>query len=205
MNRSIMESSELEKSTSPFVVVVRFFWELIKVFLLAMAIIVPIRYFLVQPFFVRGASMEPNFQDGEYLVIDEISYRMREPRRGEVIVFQFPRNLSQYYIKRIVGLPGETVVIDDGQVVIQNEVYAQGVLLDESQYLLESVRTGGKVSITLGEGEYFVLGDNRPASSDSRSWGVLSREGIVGRAWIRAFPFDSIGLIPLKRPGFIGI
>lgn len=205
MNRSIMRSSELEKSTSLFVVTARFFWELIKVFLLAMAIIVPIRYFLVQPFFVRGASMEPNFQDGEYLVVDEISYRMRDPRRGEVIVFQFPRNPSQYYIKRIVGLPGETVVVNDGQVAIQNEVYEQGVLLDESQYLLESVRTGGKVSITLGEEEYFVLGDNRPASSDSRSWGVLDREGIVGRAWIRAFPFDSFGLIPMERPGFISV
>lgn len=170
-----------------------------------MAIIVPIRYFLVQPFFVRGASMEPNFRDGEYLVIDEISYRMRDPRRGEVIVFQFPRNPSQYYIKRIVGLPGETVFIDDGQVTIRNDVYTQEVLLDESQYLLESVRTGGRVSITLGEEEYFVLGDNRPASSDSRSWGILDREGIVGRAWIRAFPFDSFGLIPLERPGFIGM
>ena len=200
-----MESSELEKPTSSFVVAVRFFWELIKVFLLAMAIIVPIRYFLVQPFFVRGASMEPNFRDGEYLVIDEISYRMRDPRRGEVIVFQFPRNPSQYYIKRIVGLPGETVFIDDGQVTIRNDVYTQEVLLDESQYLLESVRTGGRVSITLGEEEYFVLGDNRPASSDSRSWGILDREGIVGRAWIRAFPFDSFGLIPLERPGFIGM
>jgi signal peptidase I len=200
-----MKSNELEKPTSPLIVVVRFFWELIKVFLLAMVIIVPIRYFLVQPFFVRGASMEPNFQDGEYLVIDEISYRMREPRRGEIIVFQFPRNPSQYYIKRIIGLPGETVVVGDGQVTIQNEVYAQGVLLDESQYLLESVRTGGQVSTTLGEGEYFVLGDNRSASSDSRSWGVLSQEGIVGRAWIRAFPFDNFGLIPLEHPGFIGI
>jgi signal peptidase I len=200
-----MISNELEKPTSPFVVVARFFWELIKVFLLAMAIIVPIRYFLVQPFFVRGASMEPNFQDGEYLVVDEISYRMRDPRRGEVIVFQFPRNPSQYYIKRIVGLPGETVVVDDGQVKIQNDVYAQGVLLDESQYLLDSVRTGGTVSIVLGEEEYFVLGDNRPASSDSRSWGVLGKDGIVGRAWIRAFPFDNLGLIPLERPGYIGI
>ena len=200
-----MISGELEKPTSVVVVVARFFWELIKVFLLAMAIIVPIRYFLVQPFFVRGASMEPNFHDGEYLVIDEISYRMREPRRGEVIVFQFPRNPSQYYIKRIVGLPGETVFIDDGHVTIQNEVYIQGVLLDEAQYLLDSVRTGGTISLTLGEEEYFVLGDNRSASSDSRSWGVLGREGIVGRAWIRAFPFDSLGLIPMERPGFIGI
>lgn len=186
-------------------VVAGFFWELIKVFLLAMAIIVPVRYFLVQPFFVRGASMEPNFTDGEYLVIDELSYRLREPRRGEVVVFQYPGNPSQFFIKRLVGLPGETVEVGQGQVLIRNSVYSQGVLLDEAQYLSGGVRTGGTLSVTLGEDEYFVLGDNRSSSSDSRSWGVLLGEAIVGRAWLRAFPVDRLGVIPLVRPGFLGI
>ena len=180
-----------------------FFWELVKVFLLAMAIIVPIRYFLVQPFFVRGASMEPTFLDGEYLVIDELSYRLREPRRGEVIVFQFPHNPSQFFIKRIVGLPGEQVTIEDSRITIYNDRYPDGVLLDEAQYLSTGVRTGGVISVTLADDEYFVLGDNRAASSDSRSWGSLNTEAIIGRAWIRAFPVDRFGVLRFERPGFL--
>lgn len=181
-----------------------FFWELIKVFLLAMAIIVPVRYFLVQPFFVRGASMEPNFQDGEYLVIDELSYRLREPRRGEVVVFRFPNNPRQFFIKRIVGLPGERVLIEEGQVRIVNDRHPNGVLLDEAQYLTEGATTGGAVTVALGEEEYFVLGDNRPASSDSRSWGVLKKAAIIGRAWVRAFPVGRFGVLEFPRPGFLG-
>jgi signal peptidase I len=181
----------------------RFFWELIKVFLLAMAIIVPIRYFLVQPFFVRGASMEPSFQDGEYLVVDELSYRLREPRRGEVIVFRFPNNPSQFFIKRIVGLPGEQVSIREGRVTIFNDRYPTGVVLNEAEYLADNVRTGGVVSVTLGPDQYFVLGDNRPASSDSRTWGLLAEEEIIGRAWIRAFPVDRLGVLDFSRPGFL--
>ncbi|PIT98533.1 MAG: signal peptidase I [Candidatus Andersenbacteria bacterium CG10_big_fil_rev_8_21_14_0_10_54_11] len=183
----------------------RFFWELIKVFLLACAIIIPIRYFLVQPFFVRGASMEPNFSDGEYLVVDELSYYLRTPQRGEVVVFRYPNNPSQFFIKRIVGLPGETVQIADGQIVMKNDRYPDGVVLDESRYLPEQIRTGGRLSVVLGDDEYFVLGDNRPASSDSRTWGVLPAEDIVGRAWVRAFPLDRFGILPALRPGFLSL
>ena len=186
-------------------VIGRFFWELIKVFLLAVVIIVPIRYFLVQPFFVRGASMEPTFLNGEYLVIDELSYYLREPKRGEVIVFRFPNNRSQFFIKRIVGLPGETVRVEDGRVVIQSEAYEQGVVLDESQYLPVDLRTGGRTELELAEDEYFVLGDNRPSSSDSRTWGVLGEDDIVGRAWIRAFPVDRFDVLEFTRPGFVGL
>lgn len=182
-----------------------FFWELLKVFLISMAIIIPIRYFLVQPFFVRGASMEPSFQDGEYLVIDQLSYRLREPERGEVVVFRFPLRPSQFFIKRIVGLPGETVIVRDGQVVIQNQEHPSGVILDESLYLDEVMRTGGNVTVQLKAREYFVLGDNRAASSDSRSWGMLPEEDLVGRAWIRAFPFDAIALFSYERPGFVSL
>lgn len=181
-----------------------FFWELVKVFLLAMAIIVPIRYFLVQPFFVRGASMEPNFLDGEYLVVDELSYRLREPRRGEVIVFQFPNNPSQFFIKRIIALPGETVTIDKSQVTISSERYQNGVVLDEAQYLPTDIQTHGSLTVTLGDNEYFVLGDNRAASSDSRTWGALGADDIIGRAWIRAFPVERFGVMEFPRPGFLG-
>lgn len=182
-----------------------FFWELAKVFLISMAIIIPIRYFIVQPFFVRGASMEPSFQDGEYLVIDQISYRLRSPRRGEVIVFRFPLRPSQFFIKRIAGLPGETVAVQDGRVIIKNGAHPDGVILDESPYLDPSLRTGGNTTITLSEREYFVLGDNRAASSDSRSWGALPEDDVIGRAWIRAFPFGDIAIFSYDRPGFVSL
>lgn len=198
-----MSDGTYVEKRSFFAVVGSFFWELIKVFLLAVVIIVPIRYFLVQPFFVRGASMEPNYENGEYLVIDELSYYLRAPRRGEVIVFRFPNDHSQFFIKRIVGLPGETVEIEDNHVIITSEVYPQRVVLDESNYLPTELRTGGRLTLPLGEDDYFVLGDNRPASSDSRSWGTLKRKEIVGRAWIRAFPLERFDVLEYQRPGFI--
>ncbi len=182
-----------------------FFWELIKIFLLAMVIIVPIRYFLVQPFFVRGASMEPTFLDGEYLVIDELSYRLRDPRRGEVVVFRYPQSPSQFFIKRLVGLPGETITLSGGQVVVKNAQHPQGAVLDESSYLAPTVRTGGTVSLVLAEDEYFVLGDNREASSDSRSWGALPRHDVIGRAWLRAWPFTRWGSMHWEQSGFVNL
>lgn len=182
-----------------------FFWELIKIFLLAMVIIVPVRYFLVQPFFVRGASMEPTFLDGEYLVIDELSYRLRAPERGEVIVFRYPQSPSQFFIKRIVGLPGETITIAQGQVVVKNSQHPQGVVLDESSYLAPTVRTGGNLTLTLNQDEFFVLGDNREASSDSRSWGSLPHHDVIGRVWLRAFPLTRWGVMHEEHPGFVNL
>lgn len=165
-----------------------FIWEIIKIIVISLLIVVPIRYFLIQPFFVKGASMEPNFDDGQYLIIDEISYRFRLPERGEVIVFKYPQDPSQYYIKRIIGLPGETVEIISGYVIIYNHQNPQGKILDESQYLDIRQETLGNVKITLAKDEYFILGDNRPASSDSRRWGPLKTDYIIGRTWIRAWP-----------------
>lgn len=182
-----------------------FFWELIKAFLIAMAIIVPIRYYLVQPFFVRGASMEPSFDDGEYLVIDQLSFRFRQPERGEVIVFRFPGKPSQFFIKRIVGLPGERVRVEDGRVIIHNSFYPNGVVLDESSYLDKDVRSGGHVDYELSPSDFFMMGDNRPASSDSRSWGPLGRDYIIGRAWIRAFPFNRVEVFGLEMLGFLSL
>jgi len=167
-----------------------FIWETIKIVVISLAIIIPVRYYLIQPFFVRGASMTPNFDSGQYLVIDEISYRFEEPERGEVVVFKYPLDTSQYYIKRIVGLPGETVEIKDGQVIIYNQDYPQGMVLDESSYLAAGTITWGETKIELSKDEYFVLGDNRQASSDSRRWGELDEENIIGRVWLRAWPFS---------------
>ena len=147
-------------------------WEFAKIVLLSLAIVLPIRLFIAQPFIVRGASMVPTFQDGEYLIIDELSYLLRQPQRGEVIVFRYPRNPSQFFIKRIIGLPGETVVIDNGSVAVKNNSSPDGFLLDES-YLSDTIVTAPNSTTQLGDGEYFVMGDNRLESSDSRGLGVL--------------------------------
>ena len=163
-------------------------WEVLEVVIVAVATVFLIRTFLMQPFFVKGASMEPSFDDNQYLIIDEISYRVRQPERGEVIVFKYPVDPTQYYIKRVIGLPGETVEVVDGQVKIFNNEHPLGFVLDESKYLPLNVATYGGDKTTLGEGEYFVLGDNRSASYDSRRWGVLPFANITGRVWLRAWP-----------------
>ena len=166
------------------------FWEIAKILIIAFLIVVPIRAFLFQPFLVNGASMEPNFSNGDYLIIDEISYRFRTPERGEVIVFRFPQDTSQRFIKRVIGLPGETVEIEDGKVV----VYQEGKEHQDAFVLSESYLTGntpGNSKVELGEDEYYVMGDNRSFSSDSRSWGSVPKDYIVGRVFVRAFPFTA--------------
>jgi len=165
-----------------------FVFEVVKIVVVVLAIILPVRYFLMQPFFVKGASMEPNFDDGQYLIIDELSYRFRQPARGEVVVFRYPVDPSQFYIKRIIGLPGETVEVADGRIKITNTEHSLGFVLDESKYLSATVSTYGDVKKVLGQGEYFVMGDNRSASYDSRRWGILPEANIIGRAWLRAWP-----------------
>ncbi len=166
-----------------------FIWEIIKIVVIALVIVIPIRYYIFQPFLVKGQSMEPNFETGDYLIIDEISYRFRDPQRGEIIVFKSPQNSSQRYIKRIIGLPYETIEIKDGKVFINNKE------LDEKSYLPISTQTPGNTLITLGKNEYFVLGDNRLASYDSRRWGPLLREDIIGRVFIRAWPITALAKI----------
>ena len=173
-----------------------FFWEIAKIVLIALAIVVPIRYFLFQPFFVKGQSMEPNYETGDYLIVDELSYRLRSPERGEVIVFKYPNDTTQRYIKRIIGLPGETVEIKDDQVTIYKTDSTTEVL-NESNYLSSSVPTAGDLKITLEQDEFFVLGDNRPVSSDSRRWGVVPRKDIIGRVYLRAWPINTAEKIEL--------
>ena len=167
-------------------------WEIGKIALVAFVLVVGLRVFVFQPFLVRGASMEPSFHDWDYLIVDELSYRFRAPERGEVIVFKFPNDPSQRYIKRIIGLPGETVTIESGKILILNST--EQFELNESGYLA-GVETAGSVNITLQEGEYFVLGDNRKYSSDSRSWGVLPEENIIGRTLVRVFPVNTFAKV----------
>ncbi len=165
--------------------------ELIQVALIVTAIVLPIRYFLVQPFYVKGASMEPNFEDKQYLIIDEITYRVREPKRGEICVFRYPNDPSQFFIKRIIGLPGETIDISGGRVTVTT-LDGKTVALDESSYLASSVVTAGEKTVTLGTEEYFVMGDNRPNSLDSRIFGPVPRANIVGRVMLRGWPISSL-------------
>ncbi|MCX6760529.1 MAG: signal peptidase I [Candidatus Nealsonbacteria bacterium] len=165
-------------------------WEVIKIVILACLIVAPIRLFIFQPFFVKGQSMEPNFENGDYLFVDELSYRLKEPQRGEVVVFKYPNDVSQRYIKRIIGLPGETVETKDGKVDIFNKDGEK--VLKEENYIPQGVLTLGDVKITLKENEYFVLGDNRVASSDSRRWGPVPREDIIGRVFFRVWPLATL-------------
>ncbi len=171
-------------------------WEIVKVLLIAAAVVLPVRYFIAQPFIVRGASMEPNFENSEYLIIDEVSYYAREPVRGEAIVFRYPANPKQFFIKRVVGLPGEEVEIRDGRVVIKNGQYPGGFVLDEAYLDPPKRPTEPPLAMRLRDGEYFVMGDNRDASSDSRIWGPLKQDLIVGRAFWRVWPFRRMGFIP---------
>lgn len=174
-----------------------FFLEIIQIVVIALVIVLPIRYFVFQPFIVKGASMEPNFHNGDYLIIDELTYRLREPQRGEVVVFKYPQDLSQRFIKRLVGLPGEQVELKHGTIEITDK-FGKKEILDESNY---SSGEGwlGTMEITLAGDEYFVLGDNRAHSFDSRKWGALKREYIVGRAIIRAWPPTALAMIPAPQ------
>jgi signal peptidase I len=169
--------------------------EILKTVIIAFLIVLPIRYFLFQPFIVQGQSMEPNFESRDYLIVDEISYRFREPKRGEVIVFSFPQNPSQKHIKRIIGLPGETITIEQGKIIISKN--SQTFVLNEKKYLSPNTHTQSQKikTITLKEDEYFVLGDNRENSLDSRYWGPLPRKNIIGRVILRVFPFNAFAII----------
>ena len=167
------------------------FFELVRFGLMVLIIVIPIRMFIAQPFIVNGESMLPTFENGDYLIIDEVSYLKNDPKRGEVIVFHFPTNQSRYLIKRVIGLPGETVLLQGESVTIINS--------DGSKIELDETYTNigpSYGSWALGEDEYFVLGDNRGASSDSRSWGALPRKDIVGKTFVRLYPFSKINMKP---------
>ncbi len=174
--------------------IISFLWELAKIGVVAALIVVPLRMYVFQPFLVKGDSMVPNFHNGDYLIVDELSYRFRSPERTDVIVLKFPYDPSQRFIKRIVGLPGETVEIKDGKVVIYHADTKEAFVLNETEYL-GTLRTPGSMKVQLQEGEYFVLGDNREFSSDSRSWGPLGTQYIVGRMTWRVFSLNTLAAL----------
>jgi signal peptidase I len=168
--------------------------EIVRFALLALIIVLPIRMFIAQPFIVSGASMETTFSSGEYLIVDQVSYRFDEPKRGDVIVFRYPKDPSKYFIKRIIGIPGDTVSITGETVTITNDVYTSGVTLDEPY--IRTMAPNTTTTEILGADEYFVMGDNRNASSDSRMWGVLGRDKIIGKAFLRLYPLSHADFLP---------
>ena len=171
--------------------------EVVKFVVLAVIIVVPIRVYVAQPYIVSGNSMYPTFKNGEYLVVDQLTYRFAEPQHGDVIVFRFPNNPSQFFIKRIIGIPGETVRIENGKLFIARGEDEARVEIPVAEPYAGPGSFDSK-TLALGDNEYFVMGDNRGASLDSRSWGPLSRDLIRGRALVRLFPITATSLFPGK-------
>ena len=178
-----------------------FIAELVKIVIISLVIIIPIRYFLIQPFYVKGASMEHNFHDKEYLIIDEISYRFNDVQRGDIVVFRYPLDPQEYFIKRVIGLPGEAVQIKGGNVIVYNDANPDGAFVAES-YLPNDLKTYGlsEDKVSLGADQYFVLGDNRGASKDSRSFGPVDKSFIIGKVLFRGLPISRAQFF--KNPGY---
>ncbi|MFH1246257.1 MAG: signal peptidase I [Candidatus Liptonbacteria bacterium] len=169
--------------------------EVLEVAVVALGAVFLIRTFLVQPFLVSGASMAPTFENGDYLLVDEVSYNVRNPQRGEVIVFRYPLDESTYFIKRVIGVQGDTVEFTNGKVKIINSEHPDGMVLNES-YLPQDIVTNPRPekpsTFTLSAGQYLVLGDNRSYSFDSRDWGIIKSSEIIGMVRLRLWPVNDL-------------
>ena len=185
--------------------IITLFFEIAETAILAILIFLALYLFLVRPHQIRGDSMLPNFHNGEYLLTEMVSYNLlkKEPQRGEVVVFRSPEQPNLDFIKRIIALPGEEIKLQNGRVFIINDANPEGFLLEED-YLEEGTATEGRRTIddgevfSVGDG-YVVLGDNRERSSDSREWGIIKKENIIGKVWLRYWPPEAVALI---KPAF---
>jgi signal peptidase I len=177
-----------------------FFLDILEVVVFAVGIFFFVYLLIMRPHKIKGQSMHPNFPDAEYLLTEKVTYYLRSPVRGDVVVFTPPVSETDEFIKRVIALPGEKIVIEDGK------VYLNGELLNEP-YISESIRTANGAFLSEGvefvipEGEYFVLGDNRPHSSDSRAWGPVKKKAISGRAWVVYWPLKNAGTVKLPNYG----
>jgi len=166
--------------------------------IVALGLALAIRFFIAAPYVVSGASMEPNFDNWNYLIVDRVSYGVEDPQRGDVIIFDLPQEGGRSLIKRIIGLPGETVILKGQSITIVNDKHPEGLTLEEPYLDPENLSGSNNMQVTLAPEQYFVLGDNRRVSADSRLWGTLPREQIVGRAFLRLYPLDKISLLPAE-------
>ncbi len=164
--------------------------------IVAIGVALLIRFFVAAPYIVSGSSMEPTFFDLNYLIVDRLTYNFENPQRGDVIVFDLPQDTSRALIKRVIGLPGETVVLSGNTVSIVNAEHPEGFTISEPYLDPNDLGGATDMRVTLGPDQYFVLGDNRKVSADSRLWGSLPREDIVGRVFVRLFPVTRIGILP---------
>lgn len=169
------------------------FWEFVRYAILAILIVVPFRIYIAQPYMVNGASMDPTFKNADYLIVDQISKRLEEPKRESVLIIRYPKDPSKFFIKRLIGFPGETVNIIDGEVFIYNEQNKEGLKLNDSYIIYPKHEN---FSTQLKTDEYFVMGDNRAGSSDSRIWGPVPKKYIIGRPFLRLWPINKIDLWP---------
>jgi signal peptidase I len=187
MEETVLKNSPEEKTTWQSA------WELIRFTLLALVIVLPVRMFVAEPFVVSGSSMVPTFQDGNYLIVDKISYKLSDPKRDDVVIFRYPNDQTKFFIKRIIGLPGETVKIDGSAVSIINKENPKGFTLNEPY--VKNI-SENNLSMELKEDEYFVMGDNRSGSSDSRYWGPVKKNLLTGRAFLRLLPISKVNILP---------
>lgn len=173
----------------------RVFLENVLYIVTAVALAMLVQQFIIRPFVVNGSSMSPTLETGNYLLIDEVTYKLSEPERGDVVVFKAPPEPDKYFIKRIIGLPGDTVSINGQVVTITNTEYPEGFALSES---FVTHKSSDNMVVKVPEGEYFVMGDNRAGSFDSRSWGTLPKANLRGRALLRLLPLKQIDYLPGK-------
>lgn len=171
-------------------------WEMIKFIFIASIIIITVRVFIAQPFIVEGPSMYPTFTTGDYLIVDQLSYRLRSPVRGEIVVVRDPRTTTMFLIKRVIGLPGETISIKGGVITIENEGIGESTRFTLSEPYITSKKAGASLKKTLKDDEFFILGDNRAASLDSRFFGPVNENLVVGRALLRLFPPTKASVLP---------
>lgn len=181
------DQNEKKKDTLKFI-------DFVKFILITIIVVVPFRMYIAQPFIVNGASMSPTFETGQYLIVDQISYNFNDPQRGDVVIFKFPQDTSKFFIKRIIGLPEEKVTIEDNEVKI-TKTNGEKIVLDEP-YI--EIPKDSYSETQLSDEEYFVMGDNRKHSLDSRIWGPLNEKHIIGRAYMRLLPVGEMNLLPGK-------
>jgi len=179
------EENQFKKSSS--------LWEFVRYAIIAILIVVPFRIFIAQPYVVSGSSMDPTFKDADYLIVDQLSKRFEEPARESVVIIKYPNDPSKFFIKRLIAFPNEKVLIKDGIVTVFNSEHPNGILVNDSFVVYKKSEN---FSVELGVDEYFVMGDNRAGSSDSRMWGPVPKKYIIGRPIVRLLPLNKIDFWP---------